>query len=65
MSLWFVWFGVILYLGAIKRILMWSFRLGWWYFSVNKFLFMHVDFDFYTCIYKVLHMDKKNVSVVL
>ena len=37
----FVWFGVILYLGAINCILVWSLCFGYWYFLYISFLFLH------------------------
>ena len=54
----FVWFGVILYLGAINCILVWSLCFGYWYFLYISFLILAWDFHFYTCIYNVLHMDR-------
>ena len=52
-------FGVILYLGAINCILVWSLCLGYIYFLYICFFFIpDIDFHFYTFIYSVLHMDR-------
>ena len=32
---------------------------GWRYFSLCKFLFLHVFFHFYTCISNILHTEEK------